>query len=90
MLTASAVLVLALSCARRVSPDVLPSVAHLEGHWSPLAIHDNVTQEAFEPRSSDDAEQIASRLICCGQNSDLGLLHAPCHPATTRIRARIV
>jgi hypothetical protein len=90
MLTASAAPVLALSCARRVSPDVLPSVAHVESPRSPLTIHDNVTQEEFEPQSSDDAEQIASRLICCGQNSDLGLLHARCHPATTRIRARIV
>ena len=56
MLTASAALVLALSCAPRVAPDVLLSVAYAESHWHTLAIHDNVTGEAFEPTSKQAAE----------------------------------
>lgn len=74
MLTVSLALSLALSCAPRVSPDVLLSVAYAESHWRELAIHDNVTQETFAPRSRHEAEEIASRLISEGHNPDLGLL----------------
>jgi len=74
MLTASAALALALACAPRVAPDVLLSVAYAESHWRTLAIHDNVTGEAFAPTSKQDAEQIASGLILEGHNPDLGLL----------------
>jgi type IV secretion system protein VirB1 len=74
MLTASAALALALACAPRVAPDVLLSVAYAESHWRTLAIHDNVTGEAFEPDSKHEAIQIASWLIAEGHNPDLGLL----------------
>jgi type IV secretion system protein VirB1 len=74
MLTTSAALALALACAPRVAPDVLLSVAYAESHWRTLAIHDNVTGEAFAPTRKQEAAQIASRLIAEGHNPDLGLL----------------
>jgi type IV secretion system protein VirB1 len=74
VLTTSAALALALACAPRVAPDVLLSVAYAESRWRTLAIHDNVTGEAFAPTSKQDAEQIASRLIAEDHNPDLGLL----------------
>ncbi len=74
MLFASVALTLALDCAPRVAPDVLLSVAYAESHWNPLAIHDNVTGEAFYPRSNREAAQLASRLIAQDHNPDLGLL----------------
>jgi type IV secretion system protein VirB1 len=74
MLSASTALALALACAPQVAPDVLLSVAYAESHWRVLEIHDNVTGDGFEPRSTQDAEQIASRLVSEGHNPDLGLL----------------
>jgi type IV secretion system protein VirB1 len=74
MLSVSTALPLALACAPRVAPDVLLSVAYAESHWRVLEIHDNVTGDAFEPRSKQEAAQIASRLISEGANPDLGLL----------------
>lgn len=74
MLSVSTALTLALACAPRVAPDVLLSVAYAESHWRVLEIHDNVTGDAFEPRSKQEAAQIASRLISEGHNPDLGLL----------------
>ena len=73
MLTASAAPALALACAPRVAPDVLLSVAYAESRWHTLAVHDNVTGEAFELEREQEAEQIASRLIAEGHNPDLGL-----------------
>lgn len=74
MLTAGAALALALSCAPRVAPDVLLSVAYAESRWHTLAIHDNVSGEVFEPTGKQEAEQLASRLISEGHHPDLGLL----------------
>lgn len=74
MLSVSTALALALACAPRVAPDVLLSVASAESRWRVLAIHDNVTGDAFQPRSTQEAEQIALRLISEGHNPDLGLL----------------
>lgn len=74
MLTASAALTLALSCAPQVAPDVLLSVAYTESHWHTLTIHDNATGEALEPGTKNQAIEIASRLISEGHNPDLGLL----------------
>lgn len=72
-LTTSAALALALACEPRVAPDVQLSLAYTESHWRTLAIHDNVTGEAFEARSKNGAEQIAARLIAGGHNPDHGL-----------------
>jgi type IV secretion system protein VirB1 len=74
VLTVSTALALALSCAPRVAPDVLLSVAYTESHWNKLAIHDNVTKKTFRPESKQEAEHIALRLIAEGHNPDLGLL----------------
>jgi type IV secretion system protein VirB1 len=72
MLTAIAALALALSCVARVAPEVLLLTAHAESHWNALAIHDNVTEEAFAP-SRDAVKQIASSLVIGGHNPDPGI-----------------
>lgn len=64
-------------CALRVSRDVLPSVTFAESHQRELAIHDNVTQETFEPQSKHDPERIAARLISEGYKPDMGSCKSP-------------
>ena len=74
MLTASAALALAITCAPRVSPDTLLSFAYGESHFRPLAIHDNATGRTIEPATQAEAELIAATLITEGHRPDLGFM----------------
>lgn len=73
-LTAAAFIALAASCAPLVGAETLLAVAKTESALEPLAIHDNMRRQSYNPLDKDQALQISRSLIRQGHSLDLGLL----------------
>ena len=73
-LPVAVVLALASAHAPQVASETIVAFAQHESGLDPLAIHDNLTNRRWSPRSLDGAVTLAYRLMRDGADLDLGLL----------------
>lgn len=76
-------LALAAQAAPSVAPDTLVTFGKLESDLRPFAIHDNTTDETYQPETQEAAVILATKLILReGHSADLGLLQVNFPPQT--------
>ena len=65
---------LCAACGPEVHPATTQAIIEVESAGNPLAIHDNVTNRAYSPRTRDEAVATARNLLAQEHSIDMGLM----------------